>query len=207
MASVEETKKPKLRDMQKSITLSLLKEAARTTFSRKNYEDVSMDDIAAEAGISRGTIYLHFSSKVDLLYAVLRDDLASQQSIYDDLAATPIRDQRGMRKWLQRFRDSLHERHSSLLLFPIALRDSPEGAQMVGTHREVAIEKLGKTYPGFNLSGLSGEQRKRKHARIYLMLFQMERICDTFSIYPGSPDIDVGLDLVAQQLVEFCFAE
>ncbi len=49
-------------------------DAARTVFSRDGYTDTSVDDVAAEAGIAKGTVYLYFKSKEDLyLAAVVRD--------------------------------------------------------------------------------------------------------------------------------------
>ena len=48
--------------------------AARTVFSREGYADTSVDAVAAEAGIAKGTVYLYFKSKEELyLAAVLRD--------------------------------------------------------------------------------------------------------------------------------------
>jgi AcrR family transcriptional regulator len=49
-------------------------DAARTVFSRDGYAASSVDDVAAEAGIAKGTVYLYFKSKEDLyLAALLRD--------------------------------------------------------------------------------------------------------------------------------------
>jgi AcrR family transcriptional regulator len=49
-------------------------DAARAVFSRDGYAASSVDDVAAEAGIAKGTVYLYFKSKEDLyLAALLRD--------------------------------------------------------------------------------------------------------------------------------------
>lgn len=49
-------------------------DAARSVFSRDGYSESSVEDVAAEAGIAKGTVYLYFKSKEDLyLAAVLRD--------------------------------------------------------------------------------------------------------------------------------------
>src|SRR3546814_6774264 len=67
MANASESRKPKLRDIQKGMTLELIRKAARKIFYSKSFEDVSLDEIAAEAGVSRGTIYLDFPGKNDIL--------------------------------------------------------------------------------------------------------------------------------------------
>jgi AcrR family transcriptional regulator len=45
--------------------------AAEEVFSRKGFSDARMDDIAVETGLSKGTLYLYYKSKDDLIIAVL----------------------------------------------------------------------------------------------------------------------------------------
>lgn len=46
-------------------------DAAVELFVHYGYDKTSVDDIAREAGVSKGTIYLHFQSKEDLLEGVI----------------------------------------------------------------------------------------------------------------------------------------
>lgn len=43
-------------------------------FSQKSYDEVDVDSVAAEAGVTVGSLYHHFQSKKDF-YGVLRDDM------------------------------------------------------------------------------------------------------------------------------------
>ena len=52
-------------------------EAARRHFFSHGFRGVTMDDLAAELGISKKTLYAHFPSKTALLEAVLADKFAS----------------------------------------------------------------------------------------------------------------------------------
>jgi len=45
--------------------------AAEGVFTKKGFEDARMDDIAEETGLSKGTLYLYFKSKDDLIIAIL----------------------------------------------------------------------------------------------------------------------------------------
>lgn len=45
--------------------------AAEEVFSRKGFDEARMDDIALETGLSKGTLYLYFKSKDDLIIAIL----------------------------------------------------------------------------------------------------------------------------------------
>jgi len=49
-------------------------EAARGLFLREGF-DVSVDHIAAEAGVSKVTVYNHFGTKADLFVCVIKDSL------------------------------------------------------------------------------------------------------------------------------------
>jgi AcrR family transcriptional regulator len=45
--------------------------AAEEVFSKKGFSDARMDDIAVETGLSKGTLYLYYKSKDDLIIAIL----------------------------------------------------------------------------------------------------------------------------------------
>lgn len=45
--------------------------AAQNVFTQKGFNQARMDDIANETGLSKGTLYLYFNSKDDLIIAIL----------------------------------------------------------------------------------------------------------------------------------------
>ncbi|WP_161975870.1 TetR/AcrR family transcriptional regulator [Tengunoibacter tsumagoiensis] len=53
----------------------LILEKAEEVFLEKGYYDTSMEEIAARVGIAKGTIYLHFARKDDLVVAIIQRDL------------------------------------------------------------------------------------------------------------------------------------
>lgn len=55
-------------------TLHALLEAAGATFARRGYEGTSLDAVVATAGLSKGALYAHFATKLDLFLAIV--DLA-----------------------------------------------------------------------------------------------------------------------------------
>jgi len=65
------TKKEVVQEFRKSELLR----AARTVFSCSGFHDATIDDIAAEAGVAKGTVYLYFQSKQDIYLAALRDGI------------------------------------------------------------------------------------------------------------------------------------
>jgi AcrR family transcriptional regulator len=51
-----------------------LHRSALRIFARHGFEAASIEDIAAEAGYTRGAFYAHFQSKEDLFFAMLEDE-------------------------------------------------------------------------------------------------------------------------------------
>ena len=50
-------------------------DAARAVFSREGYAASSVENVATEAGIAKGTVYIYFKSKEELYFAALLRDL------------------------------------------------------------------------------------------------------------------------------------
>lgn len=61
-----------LRDAQKRMTRELLLDNGLALFSDKGYLATTIEDIAAAAGTTRTTFYLHFASKSELLAELLQ---------------------------------------------------------------------------------------------------------------------------------------
>jgi len=61
----------------------LILRAAMNLFHRYNYEKTSMDDIAKEARIGKGTIYYYFKSKEDILLELIEREFSQ---LYEELS-------------------------------------------------------------------------------------------------------------------------
>ena len=48
-------------------------EAAAKLFSEKDFHEVSMDKIAEEVGLSKGTLYLYFKNKESLFFSIIKE--------------------------------------------------------------------------------------------------------------------------------------
>ena len=56
---------------KKTVTREQILQAALTCFANKGYHRTTMDDIVAESGLSKGTLYWHFESKKELFISLL----------------------------------------------------------------------------------------------------------------------------------------
>jgi AcrR family transcriptional regulator len=76
MIAVKQTGKSLKKSRSADAGRQRIVEAARAHFFNHGFRSVTMDDLAAEVGISKKTLYAHFPSKTALLEAVLADKFA-----------------------------------------------------------------------------------------------------------------------------------
>jgi TetR/AcrR family fatty acid metabolism transcriptional regulator len=80
-----ETPRQSLRERQRQERAALILQAAEEVLSEKGYHDTSMDEIAARVGIAKGTVYLHYPSKEDLIFALFERELAAFLQAVDQI--------------------------------------------------------------------------------------------------------------------------
>lgn len=61
--------------------------AAAHVFARHGYNGATLDDVAAEAGLTKGALYWHFASKNDLFLALMEDNFRRQAERLPDTVA------------------------------------------------------------------------------------------------------------------------
>jgi AcrR family transcriptional regulator len=66
--------RPALRRRNRPTKTEQILEAARASFLEHGYERTSMDSVARDAGVSKATVYVHFSSKQALLHRLIEDE-------------------------------------------------------------------------------------------------------------------------------------
>lgn len=69
-------------------------EAAKRMFTQHGFDGASMDQIAAEAGVSKLTVYSHFGDKDALFIAAVEShcDLSLPSSLFEPAPGTPLRE-------------------------------------------------------------------------------------------------------------------
>ncbi len=80
---------PKLAEAAKEQRRQHLIDAAWRGVTRGAYRILSVDDVCAEAGLSKGAFYTYFDQKQDLLLALLDEDAAGLSELVADAANQP----------------------------------------------------------------------------------------------------------------------
>ncbi|MEW5851770.1 MAG: TetR/AcrR family transcriptional regulator [Myxococcota bacterium] len=106
--------------------------AAADHFVRSGYRKTSMDDVARDAHVAKGTLYLYFPNKAELLMAALSDEKARQIPRLMGMMKQELSGPEFLRQWLL----------SSLL----ALQEMPLTLRMMSGDREImlAFEELNR---------------------------------------------------------------
>src|ERR671927_705925 len=63
--------------------------AALSCFAERGFAATRLDEVAARAGVTKGTVYLYFPSKEELFKAVVREALVPNIRRFEELAAAP----------------------------------------------------------------------------------------------------------------------
>src|SRR5215831_13179212 len=120
--------------------------AARRYFFSHGFRSVTMDDLAAELGMSKKTLYASFASKTELLRATLLDKFRNIEADLDHIMSARSGDVLG----------SLHQllacvqRHAEEIQAPFVRdirREAPEMFQLVQSQRRELIQRyFGKIF-------------------------------------------------------------
>jgi TetR/AcrR family transcriptional regulator, cholesterol catabolism regulator len=137
-----------------SSTAQRIVTAARRHYFAHGFRGVTMDDLAAELGMSKKTLYGSFPSKLDLLRAVLLDKFRSVESDLDRIMSSASKDVLAALQQLL----ACMQRHTEEIQPPFVRdirREAPEMFQIVQTRRRELIQRyFGKLFEDGRRAGI-----------------------------------------------------
>ncbi|HVW35216.1 MAG TPA: TetR family transcriptional regulator [Acidimicrobiia bacterium] len=119
-----ERPRPGLRERRKRLTAAELEAAALRLFGERGFDSVTVDDIAAEADVSRRTFFRYFASKEDVLLA---DHHVQLGRLREAMAARPADEPilTALRNAILSMSSDFEERREMVLLRGRIMRDTP----------------------------------------------------------------------------------
>jgi AcrR family transcriptional regulator len=129
------------RSARKALTRERLLQAAASVYAQHGFGGATLDQVAAQAGFTKGAVYSHFGSKENLLLALLEEHLASQ--IAEQIAlfererttrgrATSERPLAGSARWMERLEDDPDPLRLFVELWVYAQRDERLRGRLAG---------------------------------------------------------------------------
>ena len=98
------------RSARKAATRERLLQAAATVYAKNGFAGATLDDVAREAGLTKGAVYDHFGSKDNLLVALMTEylgvEISSQVAWFDRDEVTWRRPIAGSDGWMKELDES-----------------------------------------------------------------------------------------------------
>lgn len=136
-------------DVTTITTKTAIMNAAEDAVRKRGYNGFSLDEVAGEVGIQKSSIYYHFSSKSDLITALVRRFSDQIFSFLDDAAATENRAGDRLMKYLLETRSLIEEGESICLSVALNIDQQSLQAKIVDDlllFHQVNIDWLSQTF-------------------------------------------------------------
>jgi AcrR family transcriptional regulator len=124
------------RSARRAQTRARLLEAAAQVYSRRGFAGATLEEVASEAGFTKGAVYGHFGSKENLLLALVEEYLAGQvaeqMALFDRDRATWERPLAGSERWMERLQENPDRFRLFVELWVYAQRDERLRGRLAG---------------------------------------------------------------------------
>ena len=128
-----------LRATQAQRTRAAIRAAALTLTRERGYAAMTVDDVAALAGVSRRTVFNHFASKADLLVVGLEPPVPAVVEAFVNGSGSLLED---LGTLLASGAESVESERGWLLSFPEIVRDNPEVERAVHERLRIVAQSL-----------------------------------------------------------------
>lgn len=154
--------RPSLRAEQKAFARRRFIEAAVRTFEIRGYSGATVDDIAAEAGASRATFYVHFKNKHEVAQAVFEVMVPQSEAAFAGLDGAIAGVSRGaVREWVRAALEWWDGNRGAVLALEQIVASGGFGHGGLDQVQSDSMPNL--------LAHWGGERREEARLRIYLL--------------------------------------
>jgi TetR/AcrR family transcriptional regulator, fatty acid metabolism regulator protein len=134
-----------LKEKQRQERADLILQAAEAVLAEKGYHETSMDEIAARVGVAKGTVYLHFPSKEDLVFALFERELETFLHSVEQIAASAVTAHGKLEAILREMYKGLLGKRMQLLLSFYSSMDVRKGLIEKKEQLHTRLERLSAT--------------------------------------------------------------
>jgi AcrR family transcriptional regulator len=136
------------RSARRAQTRARLLQAAAEVYALRGFSGATLDQVAAQAGLTKGAVYDHFGSKENLLLALMEEYLAvqitTQLALFDRQRTSSEQPLAGSEEWMV----GLKQHPDRFLLF-VELWTRAQRDEQLRRHLAGALRTLHGTFAGF----------------------------------------------------------
>jgi len=120
-----------------------ISKAAVAVFARRGFHQTTVSEIAHEAGVAKGTIYLYFKSKSEILVAIFRRYFDEMLNFVDGLITLKLPVAEALQAFVEKYIGLLRQEPELIqLLGRRPLETSSEGDEAMLSFRSYLIERV-----------------------------------------------------------------
>ena len=176
--------------------------AAVTTLSEAGYTAASVEEIAAEAGLSRVTFYRHFGSKADLVVALYEQARENSNARFFGIQDQDFRDPKVVRAWIAALFASSRSNRRLLSVFKQAAAAEPAFTAHAHDLMAASIAALGAAIPAFAVDPEAPGQRRR-WLEAWLLLYEILDQSNHAAIDSGVAMDPLVIDILTDRFMGF----
>jgi AcrR family transcriptional regulator len=175
--------------------------AALARFCRDGYVAVSVEEIAAEAGVSRVTFYRHFTDKAALAVELFSREAAAAAPRFLAIGESAFEARTAIIAWLQALFAADRENRQLLRVFMQATSDQRFTLPAQQWIAEL-IEGLGQRVPAFAVKPQAPAQRRR-WLEAWLLLYEILDQSNHAALQSGVAHDPLVIDILADRFLGF----
>ena len=194
----------RLQEAQRRDYRQRLLKAARYVFSRSTYAQVSVEDIALKADVSRTTFYRHFKNRLEIVAALTEEFVAVLQGAHEVFFEGGRISEKTVGAWIDR-NIAAYRRHVHLVrtireaaaIEPVFFRK-----HAIANHR-ISIQKLGEVSPAFQRAADATSDTDRCLTHAEFILRELDMLCHDVVVTGWEDGLAIGRGLVVAHFMEF----
>lgn len=166
-----------LRQAQRDLTRSRIKNAARDLFYDKHYDTTTMEEIAEAAGLRRSTLYLHYKDKAEILVDIIVEYTPKAKEVLATLPG-PRPSLETVLAWVKRVAKFVARERAPLSIIREAEARSRDAAEFDAVIQEL-LRAMGTNNPRFEDAAAPAADPMLS-ARALMLLEELTYACGVF---------------------------
>jgi AcrR family transcriptional regulator len=189
-----------LRQAQRELTRSRIKNAARNLFYETHYDTTTMDEIAVAAGLRRSTLYLHYKDKSEILLDVIAEYTPRAKEVLASLPGPqPSLDE--LLRWVKRVAKFVAREHSPLSIIMEYRSRHKDAAELETMTTELLAAMGANNQPFRDASAPNADPQLQ--ARALMLLQELTYACSFYLEDPKAARGKAILEIAAFDFMTF----
>lgn len=192
-----------LQERQREETRRRLVEAAGRVFERKSYVDTRVEDVLAEAGVSRATFYAHFDGKLALVSAIAAEFMPQWRKLFDRLVEMPAFTPELLDAWTRAYVDIYRRNEATCILLTQVSALETDFYWQLADAQAALIDQLADHIPAFARAQQDDAVGRSMRVRAALLLSQLDQVSYFLAVRRWKADPEEGIRIMADQIGSF----